>query len=139
MVAGRRLCLTACGELRRLKSNILYCIVLYCIVLYCMPQMLFLQVGMPSKVKLVQSFSIPTCMVTHIAEGAVSNRLQVCGTQIFDEFRQFNARLTDSKCFIRWRQQAESGDSTVPRVSNTKIDCANSVYRVSSLSKSRPC
>jgi len=30
MVASRRLCLTACGELRRLKSNILYCIV-YCI------------------------------------------------------------------------------------------------------------
>jgi len=25
MMAGRRLCLTACGELRRLKSNILYC------------------------------------------------------------------------------------------------------------------
>jgi hypothetical protein len=26
MVAGQRLCLTACGELWRLKSNVLYCL-----------------------------------------------------------------------------------------------------------------
>jgi len=35
MVASRRLCLTACGELRRLKTNILYCIVFLGMTLNC--------------------------------------------------------------------------------------------------------